>query len=480
MMKQRSALSTAIVTALLIVLVATGVQTGGSSDVGEWVRAQGKTPLLWVIDILAVIIALGIGLLGEIQSNYRENMRMHDEEYSKKMTAMLDHTTELAKINDEYADQIASLEAAASARQEALEEEARRLTEQAFRALHGQVEANARQLDAVNMALQYQRGELRELRHGFRTLQSPEEASATPRLTSAERAAIAGPEPDLETLQVAAPALTEADPQTRAARNARKAAETVTAHAIAAKPEEAPTERPSDRIAAAHAIAAKPEEASPPDRQVPPADAAPEPQEASPDAVASSEVSSPEAEVSRAKAEPGEKQDGLLDQTVNDPSTLIINTVDFDVAYESSAAAGREPTSPVTPSPAVAFARLAEHEEGEGKREKGKGTGEWRQSEGRALGEKGREEREEEGAIEGREEGRGKREEREEIAGKGEEGREGRGKEEEGADETEAQTESVEDFQEATDSREAEGSQVAAVETPKKSRTWSNPWTRRK
>jgi len=189
-----------LVVAVVLIAAATALETGNSSNLQVWLRAHAHTPLLWMLDGCSVIIFLGIGLLGVAFNGFQEQARQESDDYAQQLDQLLERTEELAKLNDEYARRIADLEEAGEARQESFQSEARRLTEQAFHALSGQVDANARQLDAVNMAMQYQRAELKELRANLRAVSlSASIPQATQFAIAEESAGKALPAPPSET-----------------------------------------------------------------------------------------------------------------------------------------------------------------------------------------------------------------------------------------------------------------------------------------
>src|SRR5437870_7867293 len=114
-----------LLASVLMVALATVQQSGGSGDMAEWLRAQRQNPVLWLLDGAALCIFIGTTMFGYLvdyfQSTNRQ-LRSQSKEYSKQMAVMIERTAELAKRNDEYAEQIAGLE-------DTLGTEARRLTE---------------------------------------------------------------------------------------------------------------------------------------------------------------------------------------------------------------------------------------------------------------------------------------------------------------------------------------------------------------
>ncbi len=193
-----------ICAASLIRLVETGLD---SRYLGNWLLVQQNTPLLWLADVAAFCIVLLMFRAGAEVARSQQQTRAHaelaaeqlrrQEEYHRQVEALIARNEQLEKeitaleeARREREAMIASLEREIEVEQRNFEAEARRLTEQAFRAMHGQVEANARQLDAMNMALQYHRAELTQLRHSVRALQMTSEPAQIARLTPAEMTAI--------------------------------------------------------------------------------------------------------------------------------------------------------------------------------------------------------------------------------------------------------------------------------------------------
>lgn len=177
-MKRRTALYILLGALFVVFLIAcaTALQTGYSRDPAEWLRAHRTTPLLWLIDFSAVYALLLTRLLivsDKFCVNQSQELMRAREEHHMQMDELLVQTEELEKTNAQNQEKIEALEAADATRQESFEQEARRLTEQAFRALQSQVDAHTRQLEAVNLALQYHRAELKQLRHGIVTEGEP-------------------------------------------------------------------------------------------------------------------------------------------------------------------------------------------------------------------------------------------------------------------------------------------------------------------
>ena len=99
----------------------------------------------------------------------------HDSQIDKLIT----ESGRLDELNTTYCETIESLEKEldelknANAQQLTVHtEEKSVLNQQIVTAVQGQVEANTRQMEALNLAMQYQRGELKELRHQLRDTQT--------------------------------------------------------------------------------------------------------------------------------------------------------------------------------------------------------------------------------------------------------------------------------------------------------------------
>ncbi len=212
-MKRRLAVYTSfsLLIALLLIGAATAIQVAQSGkaieDFANWLLVQQTDPILWLVDVAAlclILMMLRAGIeVGRSQQQARayadlasEQLRMQ-EDHHRQVEALIvrniqleKHNTELEEINHERSMMVGKVEEELQAQQQRFEAEASRLTEQAFRALEGQVNANTRHLEAVNMAMQYHRAELTQLRHGLRALQATPEPLQVARLTPAELAAI--------------------------------------------------------------------------------------------------------------------------------------------------------------------------------------------------------------------------------------------------------------------------------------------------
>jgi hypothetical protein len=174
-----------------------------SADIATWIEAQRTTPLLWLMDVAAFSLLFMMFRAGAEVSRSQQLARVHaelaaeqlrqQEEHHRQIEALIARNVlqekqlaEMEEINQERAVMVSSLEAEAETRQREFEAEARRLTEQAFHAMQGTVEAQGRQLDAVNMALQYHRAEVTQLRHGLYALTPTSEPAQIARLALIE------------------------------------------------------------------------------------------------------------------------------------------------------------------------------------------------------------------------------------------------------------------------------------------------------
>jgi hypothetical protein len=187
--------------ALFMIACATALRTGYSSNPATWLLAHKVSPLLWLLDFCVVytLILMARLIASEKYVTHQASaLRRLQEEHHAQLEQMIAQSEELEKRNHDYEQQIVALEEASAARQEAFETEARRLTEQAFRALQGQVEAHTRQLEAVTMAMQYHRAEIKQIRHSLGAVQPGDELPVG--LPAAESPAFAAvsPPPSIE------------------------------------------------------------------------------------------------------------------------------------------------------------------------------------------------------------------------------------------------------------------------------------------
>src|SRR5262249_12927522 len=158
-------MSFSVLIALLLIGSATLIQLVQtrlpSADAANWIQAQRTTPLLWLVDVAAFSLLFMMFRAGAEVARSQELARGHaelaaeqlrqQEEHHRQVEALIARNVlqekqlaEMEEINHERAVMIGSLEAEAENRQREFEAEARRLTEQAFRALQGTVEAQGR------------------------------------------------------------------------------------------------------------------------------------------------------------------------------------------------------------------------------------------------------------------------------------------------------------------------------------------------
>lgn len=194
-MKQRNALHLILsfAVAVMLIICGTAFETRYSSDPAVWLKAHSRTPLLWLIDFTAVYTLILMTTIARARRriySQAEELYILRAEHNNQLGATLAHTNELEALHEQQAERIEALEREALTQQNSFETEARHLVEQMFHSLQNQVEAHGRQLDAVNMALQYQRAELSELRHQVRGNLPASSLSPNTHLTSAEVAAL--------------------------------------------------------------------------------------------------------------------------------------------------------------------------------------------------------------------------------------------------------------------------------------------------
>jgi len=191
-MRRRAAfyLLLGLTTALLIVALATGLQTGGSADPRVWLWAQRHVPLLQMLDLASLFLFVVIGLYGLTVSRLQVQLQHQAEDFGDQMQTLLHRNDELAKVNEEYAEQIAALEGE--------KEEPPALSmgdsgQRVIAALHWQVDAQARQLDAVHQALEHQHNALQELQQHVHALAANPAAPSLSENASSPRLADASP-----------------------------------------------------------------------------------------------------------------------------------------------------------------------------------------------------------------------------------------------------------------------------------------------
>jgi DNA repair exonuclease SbcCD ATPase subunit len=170
-------------------------------------------PVLWVVDVCAMGVVAGSWWAAAVLNHFQSFVDHQARQHAEQLDDMIERTNEIERVNDAHierierleaelarqyrdlSDQISTLEAAADARRKVFETETRRISEHAYRLFQSQLENNASQLEAVHVAIQYQRAELRRLRTEIRELQmdvapqrrlrSVEEATSAPALPGA-------------------------------------------------------------------------------------------------------------------------------------------------------------------------------------------------------------------------------------------------------------------------------------------------------
>lgn len=171
--------------ALALVGTATALQAHNSSDLQAWLQVQRHDRLLWMLDGCAVLILLGTTLLGATYSRFQEQLRTQSEENARRLAQLAERTEELFRLNGEHAERIGDLETSGADWHAGFEAEARRLTEQAFLALNDHVDMHTRQLEAIHLAMRYQRAEIKNVRGALRTGELAPETEAPPLLEGA-------------------------------------------------------------------------------------------------------------------------------------------------------------------------------------------------------------------------------------------------------------------------------------------------------
>lgn len=149
----------------VLILACSVVFTGGSLH--KWLLAQRDIPLLWLVDFCAaytlLLLVAAIGSRDQANLRTQELIALRQENVTQWET-INSQSDEREAERTELLQKVAELERRQGQEQTARVDETRHLTEQAFRAVQGQIEAQGRQLEAVNMALQHHRAEISQLR----------------------------------------------------------------------------------------------------------------------------------------------------------------------------------------------------------------------------------------------------------------------------------------------------------------------------
>ena len=195
-----------LVTALMIISLATGLQTRGSVDPKVWWLAHRHGPVLQMLDLAALFVFVVIGLYGLTVSRLQMQLQHQAEDFGDQMQTLLHRNDELVKVNEEYAEQIAALEAVRATPPALMAgDDSPALTmgdsqQRIIAALHWQVDAQAQQLEAVHRTLEHQHHALQELQQHVYTLEGnvsfalAEGQTATPRINEILLPTTAAPE----------------------------------------------------------------------------------------------------------------------------------------------------------------------------------------------------------------------------------------------------------------------------------------------
>lgn len=167
-----------ILTPVFILACSVGF-TGG--DFHKWLKLQRDLPLLWLVDFCAVytFVLLTAAIVGWDKSSLRlQELIALREENNAQWEAVSTQSEGLDRERDDLLRKVAELEQRQEQSLAAQEGEARLMTEHAFRAVQGQIEAQGRQLEAVNMALQHHRAEISQLRQITKGAPAPNSVEA--------------------------------------------------------------------------------------------------------------------------------------------------------------------------------------------------------------------------------------------------------------------------------------------------------------
>lgn len=150
----------------LILMVAGAILQSSSTDTGKMLQAELHNPSLWALDIasiLFVILTFWIGIA--LRNQEVESKRLLDEqqklrELDAQRTAEL--LTQLAAQDEQLKLMLNKLDV--------VESEIQRNSETALLPISDRTNSLQRQMEAVHLALQYQRGDLQQVRHALRAM----------------------------------------------------------------------------------------------------------------------------------------------------------------------------------------------------------------------------------------------------------------------------------------------------------------------
>ena len=132
-----------------------------SMSASALLRAQKRLPLLWFIDVGAVILGIfASALLGQMRSVRSKLLQVHQESRQQLESLQIMQSIELERLQKRMNED-----------RKSFEEEAKKLADQAYEATRSELEAHSSHLDAINLALQYHRAELQKLRHSVRNME---------------------------------------------------------------------------------------------------------------------------------------------------------------------------------------------------------------------------------------------------------------------------------------------------------------------
>ena len=191
-MKPRTALHILIGSMLgaALIFIASGLVAGQGSGFEQMVAAQRTNPILWLVDACGLAILGCMWFYSLMLNHFQGYLENQSNQHVTQLNEMIDRTSELENVNDEYADrvdrmevdmtrqlrdysdQISTLEEAAVARHQVFEMESRRISDTGYESFRRQLVDTSRQLEAMTMGIQFQRGELRRMREELRTLQA--------------------------------------------------------------------------------------------------------------------------------------------------------------------------------------------------------------------------------------------------------------------------------------------------------------------
>ena len=165
--------------ASVLIVFASNLQAGSGSSLMEMLNAQRRTPLLWVVDACALGLLGAVGWYAVLLNQFQKVTNHQAQQHIEQLDDMIERANDLERVNEDYSDRIERLEvelhrqtrdltarlppleAASDARRGMIEAETHHLPGASLDNFLTSLDANTRQVEAMNMAVQFKRGEIR-------------------------------------------------------------------------------------------------------------------------------------------------------------------------------------------------------------------------------------------------------------------------------------------------------------------------------